>query len=526
MPALDNIFPAANSAIADDNETAVSPGAHFATGEPFDQVMSRALSPRETNAPAVQNRRQPANFSSVQKRNSVDQKSSLKPVSVTDDSSTADASAQVKTKDGTPKADEVDTDANRLAQSGAGDVLNAAQTAPIVLSSPMLAACLLKPPVPAVAPKSEANNPAVAAVLPAGAEGKNGAATGMVPAIDAAAKQSVADSISQLESGGLQKAAAAKNSGAGKTLAKTTAANIAVVSAATPKISELAGAVDATPKKVETVSSGDSSPDASDHSFVLQNPAAESAAVVPAKSHGTSVAKQDVPMKNAEQTNKVAGLAGSGEKVLPGDAVDVVRAAILPGRGSSIPVSARVQTLEMNSATAPVVPENTVRSNGPADEAAVVSNTSDIRSQALDRTQDLMTLHASRLVDAKTDSLQVVIKPDTGTQLSLELRQRGGGIEAQAILQKGDFENLKQHWPELQQRLEQRGIKLAPLTSTENQTSWSGSQGFKQQPDQPAEREPLLAGAFAGFVPAGAMTHLPAEPAGQAASSRGWQSWA
>jgi hypothetical protein len=78
----------------------------------------------------------------------------------------------------------------------------------------------------------------------------------------------------------------------------------------------------------------------------------------------------------------------------------------------------------------------------------------------------------------------------------------------------------------LQQRLEQRGIKLAPLTSTENQTSWSGSQGFKQQPDQPAEREPLLAGAFAGFVPAGAMTHLPAEPAGQAASSRGWQSWA
>jgi hypothetical protein len=182
--------------------------------------------------------------------------------------------------------------------------------------------------------------------------------------------------------------------------------------------------------------------------------------------------------------------------------------------------------LETNPATALAVPDNTVRSTRPADEAAIVSSFSDHRSQTLDRTQDLMTLHASRLVDAKTDSLQVVIKPDTGTQLSLELRQRGGGIEAQAILQKGDFENLKQHWPELQQRLEQRGIKLAPLTNTDNQTSGSGSQGFKQQPDQSAEREPLLAGAFAGFGPAGARTNLPAEPAGQPASSRGWQSWA
>lgn len=231
-------------------------------------------------------------------------------------------------------------------------------------------------------------------------------------------------------------------------------------------------------------------------------------------------------MKNAEQTNKVAGLAGSGEKVLPGNAVSVLHAAVLPGRGSSIPVSARVQPLEMNSATAPAAPDNTVRSSVSADEAAVISNSSDIRSQTLDRTQDLMTLHASRLVDAKTDSLQVVIKPDAGTQLSLELRQRGGGIEAQAVLQKGDFENLKQHWPELQQRLEQRGIKLAPLTNDGDSASWSGSQGFKQQPDQSAERESFPAGAFAGFVPAGAMSHLPAEPAISAASSRGWQTWA
>jgi len=171
-------------------------------------------------------------------------------------------------------------------------------------------------------------------------------------------------------------------------------------------------------------------------------------------------------------------------------------------------------------------PANPVRGTGPADDAVVVANISDVRSQSLDRTHDLVMLHALRLAGADSDSLQVVIKPDAGTQLSLELRQRGGGIEAQAVLQSGDFEKLKQHWPELQQRLEQRGIKLAPLASTENQTSWSGSQGFKQPPDQPAERESFLTGAFAGFVPAGAMTNLPVAPAGQAAPSRGWQTWA
>jgi hypothetical protein len=395
----------------------------------------------------------------------------------------------------------------------------------MILPAPTLAACLLKPSVPVAAPKSEVNNPAVVAVLPAGAEGKNGAAAAItVPGVDAAAKQSVTDVVSQLESGGPQKAAAVKNSGAEKAPVEKVDAKIAGVSAAAPKISELAGVADAAPKNVETVPVADLQHGDAGVFVASQNPEAPSAPVAPATTHGTSAAKQDVPMKNAEQTNKVAGLASPGEKVLPSDTATVGRAEVLPGRGSSIPVSARVQPLEMISATAPAMPDNTVRSTGPADATAVAF--SDHRSQTLDRTQDLMTLHASRLVDAKTDSLQVVIKPDAGTQLSLELRQRGGGIEAQAVLQKGDFENLKQHWPELQQRLEQRGIKLAPLTNTENQTSGSGSQGFKQPSGQPAEREPLLAGAFAGFVPVGAMTNLPAEPAGQAASSRGWQTWA
>jgi hypothetical protein len=375
---------------------------------------------------------------------------------------------------------------------------------------------LLKSFVPAAAPKPEAKNQAVASLLPAGAAGKNGAAMKMTPGVDATAKQSVADAIPQLEASLPPKTAAQKTFGADVTPAKITDAKSDDISATAIKISGLAGIGDSAPKKVEAVPARDFAHADDAGNSVLQNPAA--------KSHGTSAAKQDVPMKNAEQTNKVAGLAGSGEKVLPGDAGAVARPNVLPVRGNFAPAPMRVAVLEANAAT-PATATDTVRSSGTADETAAVADFSNQHIQALDRTQELMTLHASRLVEAKADSLQVVIKPDAGTQLSLELRQRGGGIEAQAVLQKGDFENLKQHWPELQQQLEQRGIKLAPLTSTENQTAWSGNQGFKQPADQAAEPEPLADEAFAGFVPSAALTSLLAEPSAQP-PARGWQSWA
>jgi hypothetical protein len=260
-----------------------------------------------------------------------------------------------------------------------------------------------------------------------------------------------------------------------------------------------------------------------DDSIVLQNPAAESAAQAPVKSHGTPVARQDVPMKKAEQTNKVAGQA---EKVLPGSAVSAAPEKVLPVRGLSVPAPVRSERLEANAANLAVVPERAAGGALPPDEAVAVSNVSDRGAQALDRTHELVSLHALRLVDAKADLLQVVLKPGAGTQLSLELRQRGGSIEAQAVLQSGDFAHLKQHWPELQQRLELRGIKLAPLAGEGNFAAGSGSQGFQNQRNQPAEREPLFAGTVAGFGLARGMVALADEPAVRTAASGGWQMWA
>src|SRR5262249_55189502 len=87
----------------------------------------------------------------------------------------------------------------------------------------------------------------------------------------------------------------------------------------------------------------------------------------------------------------------------------------------------------------------------------------DARLRAADRTHDMVVLHAMRLVESKSDSLSVVIKPTAGTELSLELHLNSEGIHAQATVTRGDHQFLSQHWAELQHRLEQRGVKLAPL---------------------------------------------------------------
>jgi hypothetical protein len=523
MTTLDNILPAVNNASFDGGETTALPGAQDENCEPFHQVMARMQSPPEANPPSPHNRRQPTNSAAAQKKISTG--TNLPGASATKIPPTiAKDSSEPVIKAGVQPGNQAEKNKDLSAQDMAGAVSDVSQNTSILLLAPTLAACLLNSFAPATVPKFATNNPAVVAALPAGVDAEIGAPTlAAVPAVDAKAKQTVAESVLQLEAGVPQKTAAAKNSEASKLPAEKPKVKTNGEAVVVPNNSELAGAEAAAPKKVEAVTAKDFQHEDPDNSANSQSQTAESDIFAPVKPHGTGVAKQDMPMKNTEQTNKIAGSDG---KIFPDEAIFSAREKNLPGRASPIPVSARVELPEASVATVSALPESSVRGTVSADESVAVSTFSDLRSQTLDRTHDLLALHATRLVGANSDSLQVVIKPDAGTQLSLELRQRGSGIEAQAVLQKGDLENLKQHWPELQQRLEQRGIKLAPLTSDGNSMTWSGNQNFRNQPEQPAEREALPAGMITGFAPVGAMTISPAEPVIPATSSSGWQTWA
>lgn len=575
MPLLANIFPAAgNAAFAEDEKSIAPPNAGQVGAESFDDVMSRAQSPPGANVAAAQNRRHRAGFAGAQKRNPADSSPPPAPVQAGEDSAAdpADLPAAIKTKAGAKVDDQHGKSADTLALAGAGVVADALPNPAIPLPAPTLPAWLLNLSAPAAPAKAAANNPAAAAVLlvggaeitgaaqvnnlpapkpdsptsglsaaalklsvPAGTVAGDSAPQNMAavpagdaqsdnsivlqnPAAESDANNPVAAAVTPFGGAGITGAAPVKNPPAPKPDSQTGG-----LSAAAPELSVLVGteAGDSVPQKNEAVPPGGAQPD---DSIVLQNRAAESAGHAPVKSHGTAVAKQDVSMKKTDQTNKVAGQA---EKVLPGSVVSAVPEKVLPGRGLSVPVPARDERLEANAANLAVAPERVAGGPPPPDESAAISNVSDHAARALDRTHELVSLHALRLVDAKADLLQVVLKPGEGTKLSLQLRQRDdGGIEAQAVLQAGDFEHLKQHWPELQQRLEQRGIKLAPLTSDENSAAGSGSQGFQNQRNQPAAREPLFTGAVAGFGLAKGMTVRLDEPVVHAAGSGGWQTWA
>jgi hypothetical protein len=219
-------------------------------------------------------------------------------------------------------------------------------------------------------------------------------------------------------------------------------------------------------------------------------------------------------MKKADNTTKVAGL---DVKVLPVAGQESPRGYDLPPHLAVVPVRAAENL-------APEFKGNFTPEDGalPAAPGVAPFNAVEIpalaeaRLKAVERTHDMVALHAMRLVESKSDILSVVIKPAVGTELTLELRQRAGGVEAHAVLSRGDFQFLNQHWPELQQRLEQRGIKLAPLGGEAN-FSQSNGQEQRSARDEAAQEAAV---AFAEFAAIGGAT------ARRAMSLNGWESWA
>jgi hypothetical protein len=75
------------------------------------------------------------------------------------------------------------------------------------------------------------------------------------------------------------------------------------------------------------------------------------------------------------------------------------------------------------------------------------------------------------LQHANATSLAVVLRPDGNTEISLHLNLRRGHFEALATLERGDFKSLTSEWAQLQSRLADQGIRLAPLVSNLSRTA-------------------------------------------------------
>jgi hypothetical protein len=227
-------------------------------------------------------------------------------------------------------------------------------------------------------------------------------------------------------------------------------------------------------------------------------------------SDGTPSALVGELMNNGGKSDNSAGLSG---QLLPGSISVMAHASDSP---SVVGQTAVGGTTDASNAKGSSIPEIWASTHGTASNSAV----------DLERTHELVATHAMRLENSGNTSLTVVIKPGGGTQMSLELRQQGNGIEAQASLQQGDYKHLSQNWPELQQRLEQRGIRLAPLTDDGSAafSSGTGGQGSGRfGPSTPQSMEPLMSTGFGGTFTTTMTTTAPSIPM---KTATGWETWA
>jgi hypothetical protein len=146
--------------------------------------------------------------------------------------------------------------------------------------------------------------------------------------------------------------------------------------------------------------------------------------------------------------------------------------------------------------------------------------------QYLERTRELVSLQVMRLQESGAEEMRVVIQPDSGLQLTLHLQQRGGGVEMQAVLDRGNFGLLNRHWPELQQQLELRGVRVAPLANAEPSFG-GGSEGFRQPTT--SHGQPAGDDAEPAALPAVLIPGLPpatATASASAISPRRLETWA
>jgi hypothetical protein len=229
-------------------------------------------------------------------------------------------------------------------------------------------------------------------------------------------------------------------------------------------------------------------------------------APTPSISDGTPSALLGEVMNTDGKPEKTADPTGN---ILPGIVGGAPHGNVLPTEVVQTASSASAST-SFSSGTSAV--------NASATDGVAALSLSDNKLQAMERTHDLVAAHAMRLDNVASNTLTVVIKPGGGTQLSLELRQHGDGIEAQAALQQGDFHHLNQNWPELQQRLEQRGIRLAPLVDDGTGAN-SGGRQFQQPSKQPGE---ILSAPGFGKT----QTVTLAQATVRAKAGTGWETWA
>lgn len=167
--------------------------------------------------------------------------------------------------------------------------------------------------------------------------------------------------------------------------------------------------------------------------------------------HGTHAASPTVEVKSWFQRDEFAALtpppSGAGATVVATSRLNRER------QTTSLPTA---ETSGVTSLASDRPSETTVTSNlpdlpavSPADHVAKVTA--------------LLQDQVVRFRQTARESVEVVLRPDSQTELHVQLVQRAGQIEATVRCDRGDTQALGGNWSRLQESLAQQGVRLAPL---------------------------------------------------------------
>lgn len=110
----------------------------------------------------------------------------------------------------------------------------------------------------------------------------------------------------------------------------------------------------------------------------------------------------------------------------------------------------------------------------------------------VDKIGELITREVRMFKRGADDQVDVVLTPDSKTQITLRLQWRDGQVEVQAKCELGDHRSLSLQWAQLQNSLAVQGVRLAPLTERSHSgfTEFFMPSNFAQSQGQSGQRQP------------------------------------
>jgi len=261
----------------------------------------------------------------------------------------------------------------------------------------------------------------------------------------------------------------------------------------------------------------------------------------PAATDGTMIAKQVGSMKTGVKVDKSST---SAEKTLP-RRNDSTTAAVETTRSSRNPeAGARFSQNSGESQHQPLESrEKSTVVYGPAaaefkhfdtkvstDEA----RGGEVQTSQVEKLSSAISEQVVTLRKVGADTMQAVLRPDRGTEISLHLTVNNEGqVAVIARLERGNFEGLQAHWGELQSSLAQQGVRVGelqsafshPLSSQGSSQNPGGTLGQQSQTQRQSPRspeppdEPRAFGSMNKAAKAKATASSPSR-------NRGWEKWA